>query len=617
MALFNNSKKKRMVESQSNLQEASTKSQLDIWALMNQPYFQFTTNLTSIRNTLSISSTVKQSMLRDPIITQVINMWISDTLSRDIISNKIFDVIIKDNNSNKPEINKIINQAQSDINYLIENSNLEDVLVPILYQVIVDGITNVRVGFIDMYEDTKIKLFESNKKTISNSKDSFNKFTTTSVSTAYNLLREAPTFDDYESKSVGTRLRTKTRLPWALGRYYFEVLPQQIVPLNYKGITILYLDLDNQIKVLNPRNITTFINNRGNVRKLLLKQNPEDIEGQVYEIPLGKSFIDQAVTPWSMYNTSQDCTTLALMTRASIYRIFQVDVGSMSTEQTETYMQELKKRLTTRETINVREQHYSSAQTQIPLGDMIFLPIRNGVGSTTVESIGGDLNIQTDGPMNFFREELLASLGIAKELVYGSENGTLINTSATRADIRYLRTIQQFVSIMSLGLQSIFKDYLSMLGYDLSDISLDIMFKQLNSEEALQRIEYEQSKQDALSRVIDSLNKLGVDFTTNQYVNTRNELITRYIGEDILDLITKDENLNPTPIDVPTQDADNDITDTLPPLPSSDSSIDELPPLPEEPTEDTTEQEPEETPAPEVEPNTDTDVNPNPPFSLG
>ena len=327
------------------------------------------------------------------------------------------------------------------------------------------------------------------------------------------------------------------------------------------------MDLHNSQKVLNPRNITTFVNTRGGVKTLSIKDNPDDIVSSVYEIPLGQSFIENAVTPWSMMNTTEDCTLLALMTRSAIYRLFQIDVGALSTKETEKFIVEFKKRITSRETIDVRGQHYSSAQTQVPLGDSIIVPTRNGVGTVNVQAIGGDLDIKTETPLDYFREQLLASLGVPKALVYGDESGALINTSATRSDIRYLRTIQQFTSILSEGIEGILKDYLSSLGVNLSNIILKVKFSQINSEEALQRIEYEQTKQEALDRAITSLSNLGITFEDGKYINTRDELIKRFMDQALLEIIKKDEEEQPEE-PVPDFPDESDEDSGIEPLPS-------------------------------------------------
>lgn len=621
MAIWNRNKTK-LNESQ-KLQEASKLSQMDLIRLMGQPYYQFASQVTSIRQNNNLTSVVKESMLKDPIISRIINMWISDTLSRDIISDKIFDVVITNNHSKKEEkeINKIIEDAKSSIDYLLENSNIEDSLDKILYRIIIDGIISVKLGFVDLYEDTKIKLFESNKRKA-------NKLLETETFTDENKrkeLLEATTYDDYVNDTMSYSMKTRIKSTRAIGRYYLEVLPQKIVPLKHKGITVLYLDLNNSLKVLNPRNITTFVNTRGGNKILSIKENPEDIESTVYDLPMGMSFIDQAVTPWSMYNTVQDCTLLAMLTRSAIYRLFQVEVQALDTKETETLLQEFKKRITSRETIDVRSEHYSSAQTQIPLGDSLIVPTRNGVGTINVQSIGGDLDVRTEEPLNFFREELLASLGVSKDLIYGSEGGSLVNTSATRSDIRYLRTIQQFTSILSLGLEDIFKDYLNMIGTDLSDITVKVIFKQLNSEEALQKMEYEQTKQDSLNKVIESLGNLGIEFGNGKYLNLRDELIKRYLDDTILDLIRQDEKNQPqepqltpeeeggeydgedTNISAPTSDFDFGEDNEIPSDEEMNPEDTELPELPD--IEDVEGE-------PSVEPNTPSNDN-QVPYSVG
>lgn len=612
MAIWNR-KQKQLKESEA-LTEASKNRQLDITTLFGQPYYQFTSQLGTLRNSLTMTSVTKQAMLKDPIVTQIINMWISDTLNKDILSGKIFDITVSDNHSGKGNINELLDKVKADLDYLLENSNLDYQLVSILYEIITNGICSVKLGFVDLYEDTKIKLFESNKKRLLNESE---KIMTKSKDGENLKLLEAPTYDDYEDQTESYSMRTNRNGLRALGRYYFEILPQKIVPLQHKGITVLYMDLNNQLKVLNPRNITTFVNKRGGVKKLSIKDNPEDITSTLYEIPMGKSFVDQAVTPWSMYNTSQDCTILALMTRCSIYRLFQIDVGALSVKETEKLLQEFKTRITSRESIDVRSKHYSSSQTQLPLGDSILIPTRNGTGKMEVQSIGGDLNIQTTEPMEFFREEFLASLGIAKDLVYGADGGALINTSATRSDIRYLRLVQQFVSIMSLGLEDIFKDYLNMLGYDLSDFKVKVIFKQLNSEEALQKMEYEQTRQEALDRMITSLGNLGITFDGGKYVKTRNELIKRFMDEEILDLIQQDEKENP-PEETPTEPSEDEGSDLDAMGPMSDfSDIDTAAADTDIPTDDTEVPSVDDSTEPTTEPSDSTSVNEEPPYSLG
>ena len=158
-----------------------------------------------------------------------------------------------------------------------------------------------------------------------------------------------------------------------------------------------------------------------------------------------------------------------------------------------------------------------------------------------------------------------------------------------------------------------------MLDIDLSKISLKVIFKQLNSEEALQKMEYEQTRQEALDRLVTSLGNLGIDFSDGKYRNTRNELILRFMDNTLLDLIKKDEEelskLPPSPTQEPTEDTDE--LEPLPPM-SDFSSIEDSPRLGDEDIPN--EVSPEDTELPDVEPSEPTDdgnTNPDPPYSLG
>ena len=536
MGLFDRGKK---------LNESSNKTQLDMSSLFSLPYYNFIASLSTFRLNASrtLTSETKKAMLEDATISMIINMWISDALHKDVLTHEIFTVDVDklDDAVTDDDINKI----NDVINYLLTNSNILDILPQVLYRVITDGVVSVRFGFVDKYEDTKVKLFEnSNKELKSLFEGEEGKVLSEADTLAFGDFGNdvKSSLDDSSSDYTYSDLSVdKMKDSKLVGRYYFEVLPSNLVPFMNKGITVFYLDLDNTVKILNPRNITTFINSRGNTKTISVKANPDDIVSTLYEVPLGQSFIDKAVTPWSMLNTVEDCTLLALLTRSSIYRLFQIDVGAMSAKETDNLILEFKKRLTTRETVDVRKDYYSSAQTQIPLGDSIIVPTRNGVGSINVQAIGGDMDIKTQEPLDYFREQLLGALGVPKTLIYGDESGQLINTSAARQDIRYLRTIQQFTAILSQGIEDIVLQYLTLLGIDYSKIDIHVVFAEINNQDALDRIEFEQAKQDALDRAITSLNNLGISFEDGKYTGVRDLLVTRYLDAELLDKIKEDE----------------------------------------------------------------------------
>ena len=131
MAIINFGRKK-LNESQS-LQETSRKTQLDVSTILNLPYYnsiQRLQNMGTARGQYSITSEVKKSMLRDPLISRVINMWISDTLSKDVLTHEVYLVDVT--KADDTVTDEAINEINDAINYLRENSNLEE-LLPQIY----------------------------------------------------------------------------------------------------------------------------------------------------------------------------------------------------------------------------------------------------------------------------------------------------------------------------------------------------------------------------------------------------------------------------------------------------------------------------------------------------
>ena len=148
MAIWN---RKTDLKESHQLKEASKEPQLSLQDLLSLPYYNFASQLTSLRGmqTTNMSTTIKEAMLKDPIISMIINMWISDTLMVDVLSNKIYDVEIKKNSDDISD--EAISKISELIDYLQENSNIDSLLVQILYQVITEVIVSVKLGFVDYY----------------------------------------------------------------------------------------------------------------------------------------------------------------------------------------------------------------------------------------------------------------------------------------------------------------------------------------------------------------------------------------------------------------------------------------------------------------------------------
>ena len=77
----------------------------------------------------------------------------------------------------------------------------------------------------------------------------------------------------------------------------------------------------------------------------------------------------------------------------------------------------LKNKIKMDETVNVKEKIYNSTLSQVPLGDSIFIPTRNGVGAIKVDTIGGDFNLRDAIDLDYFKDKLFAALKVPRSFL--------------------------------------------------------------------------------------------------------------------------------------------------------------------------------------------------------
>ena len=132
-------------------------------------------------------------------------------------------------------------------------------------------------------------------------------------------------------------------------------------------------------------------------------------------------------------------------------------------------------------------------------------------------------------------------------------HGGLGNTSLTRMDIRYGRTVKRLQSILAEGLKDLCDLYLKMTRPDsvyqeLPDFK--VVFTSINTSEDAERVDTKRTQMETLDKIIESLKNMGVDLASGLYEETRNSLIKEWLGSEVLDLVEKDEKnqpINPNP----------------------------------------------------------------------
>ena len=571
MALFNRKAKKPLNEGNGQAQN---------YEVAGIESYNFIRGLRLIASDTYNTDYILDRMMDDAIISAAVDMYIDDTLQVDPQKQEIFWVSV-DNTDDKVEKDLAKGLTDELNRFLKSDLNMNKELREILRRVIIYGQCPTRLDFIDKLEDDRLALIDKNKPTFEsisvklfdnileqvNTEDSTKTFTTLK-NEAYteikldemvnsnikekvvsylresqnkngNILKENKNLNEDILNSISDKdIRRLIR-----GRWFTENISSgtNLWELTAKGKTIAYMDVRKPNFFVSPKNIVNFSNQTGkyHINFEIGPYNDSITNKDYFTLRRGQSYLDNSIVAWQILSALEDILMLTRMTRSTLYRIFSVEVGGKGDTETKRILTELKNRIKSDETINVKDKIYNSEMRQIPLGDSIFIPTRNGIGNIDIKVVGGDVNLSDAVDLDYFKDKLFASLRIPKAFLgFSEDSGGLINTSLTRMDIRYARTIKGIQNIAAEGLKELCLKYLEFTRpesvlRELPDFK--IVFTSINTEEDNQRCETKQTQMDTLAKVLESFESLGISVADTKEL--RNALIKEYIGSDYLDII--------------------------------------------------------------------------------
>lgn len=573
MALFNRKPKEPLNESSGQAQN---------YEIAGTQAYNFIRGLRLIASDTYNTDYVLDRMMDDAIISSAVDMYIDDALQVDPQKQEIFwvDVDKTDDNLEKDLAKGLTDELNR---FLKSDLRMEKTLREILRRVIIYGQCPVRIDFIDKLEDDRLALIDKNKPTFEsisvpifdgilqegintdNMTESFTKLNDECIKNldfenmtelktkdrVISYLKEATNYrskknlmenallEDILSKDVKDEdIRRLLR-----GRWYTECISSgtNLWELTAKGKTIAYMDVRKPNFFISPKNIVNFQNQTGkyHINFEIGPYNDSITNKDYFVLQRGQSYLDNSIVAWQILSALEDILMLTRMTRSTLYRIFSVEVGNKGDTETKRILNELKNRIKSDETINVKEKIYNSEMRQIPLGDSIFIPTRNGIGNIDIKVVGGDVNLKDAIDLDYFKDKLFASLRIPKAFLgFSEDSGGLINTSLTRMDIRYARTIKGLQNIAAEGLKDLCLKYLEFTRpesvlRELPDFK--IVFTSINTEEDNQRCETKQTQIDTLGKLLESFEGLGIDVANTPTL--RNALIKEWLGSSYLEII--------------------------------------------------------------------------------
>ena len=244
------------------------------------------------------------------------------------------------------------------------------------------------------------------------------------------------------------------RKEYNVGDFFTLAEPEDVVHIYRYGIPLGYLYKEQTRenfsvegnKLLPERSFIHFISDRSN-KEYITSDNSSYVQ-------YGASFLEAARPYYKQRQLLDDLLILARLTRSSFYRLFSVEVGAASSQDTARMIRELKTAVSSKQSINVSTDVFSSRSSPILTGGNVYFPTRNGQGAVTVQEVGGEVNVSALSDIDYFDDRYYGALKVPKQFLGQSDEmpGGIGDTTLTQLDVRYARTVKRCQRIIKSGL---------------------------------------------------------------------------------------------------------------------------------------------------------------------
>ena len=278
-----------------------------------------------------------------------------------------------------------------------------------------------------------------------------------------------------------------------LNGYIYEVVdkPQDILTLEKWGRIVGYAERrrdprDDKVAtgyiVMPVNNYVQYRIDRQRKRETVnltyVNENRKDREDPYivdeFKSVIGTSYLENGRTAYQMIDLIETLLLYYRYGKSDNFRTVQVEVGSAGRAETSKILRTIKRLFTTQDSMNMKEGLYQGDSKPIPKGNNVFIATRQGKGEVKIDNVSQNGDIKDIADLEYWLNKLISALGIPKAYL-GLEDTNLSgigNTSLTKQDTRYCRTVEMVQDALKAGVR------------DQCNHFLDVTFRDTMNEES-------------------------------------------------------------------------------------------------------------------------------------
>lgn len=163
-----------------------------------------------------------------------------------------------------------------------------------------------------------------------------------------------------------------------------------------------------------------------------------------YKVRKGTSLLSNVYKVWRELQLLENSVLLNRITKSSIVRMINVEVGDMPKENVTKTLMGIKQMIEQKAAID-RGNGMTEYTNPGPVENNVYVPTHEGVGAITTTQIGGDVDVKSLADLDYYMNKLYGQLRVPKQYFSQTDDGAGFNGGASLSIIssRYAKMVKR------------------------------------------------------------------------------------------------------------------------------------------------------------------------------
>lgn len=168
-----------------------------------------------------------------------------------------------------------------------------------------------------------------------------------------------------------------------------------------------------------------------------------------FNVNRGQSLLYNTFKIWRNLTLLENSLMLNRLSRSSLVRIMNVEVGDMPKENVGPHLLRIKQLIEQKTAIN-QNTSMSEYTNPGPIENTVYVPTHNGIGTLSATDVGGEINPGSLSDIDYFQNKMFGSLKVPKQFFANTDDGAGFNGGQSLALIssRYAKTVVRLQNTM-------------------------------------------------------------------------------------------------------------------------------------------------------------------------